>query len=572
MNKKWIRKPGADPAEVEKLSEALTVNPIVSELLLQRGINNYDDAKQFFRPQLNEMYDPFLMKDMDKAVERLKSAIDNKEKMLIYGDYDVDGTTAVALVYSFLKPLNDNIGFYVPNRYDEGYGVSQKGVDYAIENNYSLVIALDCGIKAADKVQYAKDNGIDFIVCDHHNPSDVIPNAEAVLDPKQPGCEYPFKDLSGCGVGFKLMHALTKTLEIRIEELLQYIDLVAVSIACDIVPIVDENRIFAYYGLKRINAHPCIAFQALMTVSGISDRAIDVNDLVFRIGPRINAAGRIESGSRAVDLLISDNMDEATQLASEIDVLNNERREFDKNILKSALNMIDTDEELKAKKSTVLYNPEWHKGVIGIVASRLMDNYYRPTIMLTESNGVATGSARSVNGFDLYAAIDQCSDLLIGFGGHKHAAGLSLEIENVPKLQERFEQIVASTITEEQQTPYIEIDTEIRLCDITPKLYRIINQFQPFGPGNMRPIFVTPKVQDIGWSKKVGKEEEHLRIDIREDDNKNRYNGIAFRQADKIGIIKENPYFDLVYVVDENHHRGRVNMQLRVKDIKETEE
>ncbi len=568
MDKNWIPKKNENYDLVDDLSNALNVDPIVAELLLQRGIKNYDEAKQFFRPQLNDMHDPFLMKDMDKAVDRLQYAIENKEKILIYGDYDVDGTTAVAMVYSYLKSFNDNIGYYVPNRYDEGYGVSIKGIDYAIENNFSLIIALDCGIKAADKVKYAKDNNIDFIICDHHLPNENLPEAVAVLDPKQENCNYPYKELSGCGVGFKLMHALSIKLNSKIENLLKYIDLVAISIACDIVPITGENRIFAYYGIKRINAHPSIAFQALINVSGIEDRNIDVNDLVFKIGPRINAAGRIESGSRAVDLLITDNKEMAVELASEINKLNNDRKEFDKNILESALKMIDENEELKNRKSTVLFNPEWHKGVIGIVASRLMDNYYRPTILLTESNGMATGSARSVNGFDLYEAIDKCSDILEGFGGHKHAAGLTLKIENVPLLQERFEEIVASTITEEQLKPYIEVDKEIKLKDITPKLFRIINQFQPFGPGNMRPVFVTKNVQDIGWSKAVGKENEHLKIDIREDNNSNRYNGIAFRQSDKLDIVKSNKYFDICYVIDENHYKGRVNLQLRVKDIK----
>jgi len=569
MNKKWIVKQNDDREAVNSLSEILNVDPIISDLLIQRGITNYDEAKTFFRPQLDQMHDPFLMKDMDKAVERLQKAIESGEKMLIYGDYDVDGTTSVAMTYSYLKQFNNNIDYYIPDRYTEGYGISTKGVDYAIENACTLVIALDCGIKANEKIDYANENGVDFIICDHHIPGDEVPNALAILDPKQEGCNYPYKELSGCGVGFKLLHAFLIKLDLQLEGLLRYIDLVAASIACDIVPITGENRIFAYYGLKLVNANPSIAFQALKDVSDMSNRQVDINDMVFRIGPRINAAGRIESGNRAVELLITTDKEIAKELASEINNLNNERKEFDKSILENALQMIEENDELINKKSTVLFNPEWHKGVIGIVASRLMEHYYRPTIMLTENDGLVSGSARSVNGFDLYAAIEKCSDLLEGYGGHMYAAGLTLKPENVPLLQERFEKIVTETITEEQLTPYLEVDKEIKLGDITPKLFRILNQFQPFGPGNMRPLFITNNVEDIGWSKAVGKNEEHLRIDIREDNNNNRYNGIAFRQANKLEIVKSNKNFDVCYVIDENHHRDRVSLQLRVKDIRE---
>jgi single-stranded-DNA-specific exonuclease len=567
MKKRWIVRPDSDAQLIEKMSTELGVDKIIANLLIHRGIVDYDKAKAFFRPDLSDLHDPFLMKDMDIAVDRLNKALEKNEKILIYGDYDVDGTTAVALMYSYLKKFSASVSYYIPDRYAEGYGVSKNGIDYAVNNKITLIITLDCGIKANENVKYARQNGIDVIICDHHLPGEELPEAVAVLDPKRTDCPYPFKELSGCGVGYKFLNAFVIKKNLNVEGLNQFIDLVAVSIASDIVPINGENRILAHFGLKKINSNPIIGFKALINLTGLEEREICINDIVFVIGPRINAAGRIEAGSSAVELLISDNEETAVNHAANINSFNNERKEYDKNITEEAIAMIQGDPVLMERKTTVLFNPAWHKGVIGIVASRLMDTFYRPTILLTESNGLITGSARSVEGFDLYSAIDACSDLLVGYGGHMYAAGLSMKPENLPLFQEKFEQIVASTISPDQLIPYMDIDSEIHLSDISPRLFRILKQFQPFGPGNMRPVFLTKNVKDIGWSKLVGQNKEHLKIDICEKNNSNRYSGICFNQADSYNRVKSEKGFDLCYVIDENNFQGKTSLQLRVRDI-----
>jgi len=578
METKWIVKPLANEAEVNRLANELNVDTIIANLLVQREIKDFEQAKSFFRPTIESLYNPYLMKDMDKAVERLWKAISNNERILIYGDYDVDGTTSVALVYSYLKRFATNMDYYIPDRYAEGYGISYKAIDYAAENSISLIIALDCGIKAVEKVEYAKSKNIDFIICDHHNPGSVVPNAAAVLDPKRPDCEYPFKELSGCGVGFKFMQALEmrenntngNTDKPLSDNLLAYLDLVCVSIASDIVPIVDENRVLALYGLQKINTAPRMGLKSIIDVSGIKDKQIEVSDVVFKIGPRINAAGRIESGKQAVDLLIADESAFASQMGQNINDFNVTRKNLDAEITQEALAMIENDKEMLHSKATVLYKPYWHKGVIGIVASRMIEHYYRPTIILTESNGMATGSARSVDGFNLYNAIDACSHLLEGFGGHKYAAGLTLKLANLPEFKKRFNEVVAETITEEQLAPTIEIDAEINFADITPKLYRVLKQFAPFGPGNMRPIFITRNVKDCGYTRLVGADESHLRLDVMQKGKA--MTGIAFSMAKYYEDIASGKLFDVCYTVVENDFNGKTSLQLMVKDIKISEE
>jgi single-stranded-DNA-specific exonuclease len=543
MEKNWILKSQGEGKEVERLSAELNISKPLAILLVQRGITTFEEAKSFFRPDLELLHDPFLMKDMEVAVERIQSAVQKKEKILVYGDYDVDGTTSVALVYTFLKTFYEAIDFYIPNRYNEGYGVSTKGIDYARETGATLIIALDCGIKAIDKVKYAKHHGIDFIICDHHNPGDTIPPAVAVLDPKRIDCTYPDNDLSGCGVGFKLVQAYAARNGIPFEELVPYLDLVAVSIASDIVSVTGENRILAYYGLKQLNEDPRTGLRAIIELAGIVDKTITIDDVVFKIGPRINAAGRMESGKSAVSLLIAK----------------------DKELAKVMGDKVNTYK----RKTTVLYNPNWHKGVIGIVASRLIDNWYRPTVILTESNGLATGSARSVFGFDLYQAVDACSDLLENFGGHKYAAGLTLKLENIPRFQQRFEEFVADTIDAEMLIPVVEIDTEIVLSDISPKFYRILKQFEPFGPENMAPVFLTENVVDNGTGKQVGTSGEHLKLNlIQEEDPYKVYPAIAFQQGNLYKHISMGQGFDVCYSLEENEFMGRVNLQMNIKDVK----
>jgi single-stranded-DNA-specific exonuclease len=563
MQKRWVIKPKGDPARVNQLSKDLNINKVLANLLVQRGINNYEEAKKYFRPVLGDLYDPFLMKDMKKAVERLNQAIEKNERILVYGDYDVDGTTAVALVYSQLQKVTDNIDFYIPDRYKEGYGVSTAGIDYAYQTGCSLIIALDCGIKSVDKVEYSNTLGVDFIICDHHTPCSDLPAAVAVLDPKRTDCSYPYKDLSGCGIGFKLMQAYYQSRDISMEELIPSLDLVVISIASDIVPITGENRVLAYYGLKQLNAYPRPGIKAMLDLNRIS-KELSITDIVFIIGPRINAAGRISSGKEAVELLISENADSASLQSIGINENNTERRALDLNITDQALSIIDGDVTLQTKKTTVLFNKDWHKGVIGIVASRLTEKYYRPTIVLTESNGLATGSARSVKNFDLYSAIENCSDLLEQFGGHMYAAGLTMKVENVPAFQAKFEEVVSATIEEQMLTQEIEIDDEIELSQISPAFFNVLNQFAPFGPGNMMPVFKSEKMYDSGYAKVVGT--KHLKLYVAQN-GAPAYGAIAFGQADKLPGISHRNSFDACYTVEENIFNDKKSLQLNIKDL-----
>ena len=568
MEKRWSIRPESDEDIIAHLSEVLNINRVLANLLVQRGVTNYDEAKAFFRPKLTDLHNPFLMKDMEEAVHRIVKAFDNNEKILIYGDYDVDGTTSVALVYSFLSLHYNQIDYYIPNRYEEGYGISYKGIDYAADNDITLVIALDCGIKAVEKMDYAREKGIEFIICDHHTPGDVLPNAAACLDPKRHDCNYPDKNLSGCGVGFKLMQGFCRFKDYKESQLYDLIDLVAVSIASDIVPIVGENRIMAYYGLEKINSNPGIGLSSIIKIAGMEGREITISDIVFKIGPRINAAGRIDAGSDAVDLLVSRDSGNAGIMSKDIDECNETRKDLDRSITIEAHDLIATNPELLNKKSTVLYNKDWHKGVIGIVASRLTESFYRPTVILTESKGLATGSARSVEGFDLYKAIESCSDLLENFGGHMYAAGLTLKIEHIPEFQRRFEQYVEDNITPDQLIPQIEIDSKLHLKDINPKFYRILKQFRPFGPGNMKPVFSSERVFDYGTSKCVGKDRDHLKLEIIEEHSAAIKQGIAFSMGHIIDNIKSNDPFDICYTVEENVYNGITSLQVMVKDIK----
>jgi len=569
MEKNWKIKEQGNPVVIEQLSQLLGIDKVLANLLIQRGITTYDEAKSFFRPDLAHLHDPFLMKDMDKAIDRIDKALQNKEKILVYGDYDVDGTTAVALVYSYLKRFSSNLDFYVPDRYLEGYGVSYKGIDYAVDNNFSLIISLDCGIKAVEKVAYAKERNIDFIICDHHYPGDTIPDAIAVLDPKRPDCNYPFKELSGCGVGFKLAQAYSQKNNIPFHELESFLDLVAVSIASDIVPIVGENRVLAYFGLKRLSKSPRNGLKSVIKTAGIENKDITVDDIVFKIGPRINAAGRIESGNNAVELLIAEDETYALEMSDKINAFNNTRKSIDTNITMEAMALIANSPEMKGKYSTVLYNPSWHKGVIGIVASRLIESYYRPTVILTESNGMATGSARSVDGFDLYQAVDACSDLLENFGGHMFAAGVTLKPENVPAFKERFELYVSNHIKKDQLVPSIEIDGQLELREITPKFYRILKQFEPFGPENMSPIFLTKNVVDNGCGRIVGTTNEHIKLELIQEAEPFRvYPAIGFQLAQHFKFVNKGNAFDICYSIEENEFRGITNLQIRLRDIK----
>ncbi|HPF52387.1 MAG TPA: single-stranded-DNA-specific exonuclease RecJ [Draconibacterium sp.] len=569
MDKIWNLKKQGDQNEVKHLSAALNVNMVIARLLVQRGIKTYNEAKAFFRPRLSDLHDPFLMKDMDKAVARLEKAINNQEKVIVYGDYDVDGTTSVALMYLFLQQRIKEIEYYIPDRYSEGYGISPKSIDYAVDNGYTLVVALDCGIKAVDKIAKAKERGLDFIICDHHNPGEKVPEAAAVLDPKQPGCNYPYKELSGCGVGFKLLQAYSKKNNVEYEEIYDLLDLVAVSIAADIVPITGENRVLAYYGLKKLNSNPGVGLQTIINFAGINGTEITISDIVFKIGPRLNASGRIEHGKKSVQILVSDDEDKSDLLGEEIDSFNEIRKTLDRDITLDALDMIEKSEELKSMNSTVLYNRDWHKGVVGIVASRVTEQYYRPTVILTESNGLATGSARSVRDFDLYEAIGQCSDLLESYGGHMYAAGLTMKIENIPEFRRRFEEIVTAQITDKQQVQSIDVDAKITLSEITPRFFRILKQFAPYGPHNMLPIFVTEDVFDAGTSRLVGKNKEHLKLDLVEPDvNSGIFPGIAFNQSEAYNLITSGSPFDVCYSIHENEYRGKTNLQLYVRDIK----
>lgn len=568
MQKQWIIKPQADDALIEELSNTINVSKPIANLLIQRGITNYDEARKFFRPRLQELYDPFLMKDMTIAVNRLEMAVANQEKVLVYGDYDVDGTTSVSMMYSFLRNKIEHLHYYIPDRYSEGYGISFKGIDYAHEMGCSLIIALDCGIKAVEKIDYANDKGIDFIIADHHEPGDEMPAAVAVLDPKRPDCHYPFKELSACGVGFKLIQAYALQTEIPFFKIEHYLDLVVVSIASDIVPIIDENRIMAHYGLKRLNTKPRIGLRAIMEVSGIKPGDLKVNDLVFKIGPRINAAGRMEQGKYSVDLLVSKDKKMAAEMAQKIDEDNTERKWYDSNITKEALAMFEENPELKSRKSTVLYNKDWHKGVIGIVASRVIDHYYRPTIILTRSNGFVTGSARSVSGFNIYKAIEKSQHLLENFGGHMYAAGLTMKEENVEPFIASFEKTVQETISKESQVPKIEIDAVLNLEEIRPNFFKVLEQFEPFGPKNMSPVFVSNQVTDTGYAQCVGPDSEHLKMYICHKNSKQSFGAIAFRQGHRLKQVENKNPFNICFSLEKNIYKGKTSIQLKIRDIK----
>ena len=569
MDKLWNLKPQGDINDIKHLSAALNVNMVIADLLVQRGIKTFNEAKSFFRPRLTDLHNPYLMKDMDKAVERLEIAIQKQEKVLIYGDYDVDGTTSVAMMYIFLKEYLNNIDFYIPDRYAEGYGISPRSIEYAAEENFSLVIVLDCGIKAVEKIKSARQKGLDFIICDHHNPGDQIPDAVAVLDPKQPECNYPYKELSGCGVGFKLLQAFTQKNNINPEKLYDLLDLVVVSIASDIVPITGENRVLAYYGLKKLNSNPGMGLQTIINYAGLAGEEITISDIVFKIGPRLNASGRIEHGKKSVQIMVSIDEVSSDALGNEIDSYNEIRKTLDRDITQDALDMIENNPELKNRNSTVIYNRDWHKGVVGIVASRLTEFYYRPTIVLTESNGLATGSARSVKDFDLYEAIGSCSDLLESYGGHMYAAGLTLRIENVNEFSRRFEELVTKSLDGQPQVQTIDVDARIGLHEITPRFYRILKQFEPFGPHNMMPVFITEDIIDSGSSRLVGKNTEHIKLDLVEpDDSSAIYPGIAFNMSDKFALIKSGMPFDICYSIAINEFRGKTNLQLYIRDIR----
>lgn len=564
MTKRWLAKIEPDKNTVEALSSAINVNKILSGVLVQRAIDTFEVAKKFFRPQYADLHNPFLMFGMDKAIQRIETAIANQEKILVFGDYDVDGTTAVSIVYAFFKARYANIDFYIPDRYTEGYGISAKGIDWAHENGFSLIIALDCGIKSVDRVLYAKQNGIDFIICDHHLPGDVLPEAAAILNPKQQACNYPFKELSGCGIGFKLIQAYASKHQIAFAEVEQFVDLVAISISADLVPILDENRLLVHFGLKKLKQNPNNGLKALLE-NYPEKPEYGVSDVVFFIGPRINAAGRIADAKDSVRLMTSHSYKEAQEIAELVNQHNTERRLFDSDITQQAMDLITHDAKFADRKSTVLFNNAWHKGVIGIVASRLIEKYYRPTIVLTESNGLATGSARSVEGFDLYSAIEECSDLLEQYGGHTHAAGLTLKLENVKPFAEKFEKIVSNNIDERSLTPEIEYDTEIMLRAISPKFFNVLKQFSPFGPGNQSPVFMSKNVWDVGDVMLVGN--NHLKMSITQEEGGRIFKAIAFGLGEHYNKVSQGISFDICYTVEENFYNGHVNLQLNIKDI-----
>jgi len=577
MEKNWVLKKRGDIEVINRLQEELKISFPLANLLAQRNITNFKEAHDFFRPNLSQLHDPFLMKDMEKAIERIKVAIDKKEKIMIYGDYDVDGTSAVALVYSFFKEFYESIDYYIPDRYNEGYGISFKGIDYAKENNFGLVIALDCGIKAIEQIKYANSKKIDFIIGDHHRPGNELPAAHAILNPKRNDSTYPYLELSGCGIGFKLVQAFALKNNISFDKVEEYIDLVAISIAADIVPITGENRVLAFYGLKKLNSNPRPGIEAILKFSNIHrndtpadyyfKRQLTINDLVFLVGPRINAAGRMETGRKSVELLICDNYQDAFFIAEQINNNNIERKNHDSCTTQQAIEYIRNDKQLLNSKSTVVYNPEWHKGVIGIVASRLTEEFYRPTIVLTHSNGMITGSARSIKDFDIYDAIEACNDLLEHFGGHKYAAGLSLKPENLDAFRKKFEEVVSATITEDMMIPEIEIDDRINLSEINTKFFKILKQFAPFGPGNMSPIFQTDNVKDAGYSKVVGN--NHLKLSIiSQDISSFPISGIAFQLGEYLPFIQKGLPFSICYHIEENEWNGKTLLQLNVKDIK----
>ena len=570
MERKWILKKPADPEKVSRLGAELGIDRVLSELLVQRGVETFDEARRFFRPSLDDLHDPFLMKDMDKAVERLRKAVISREKILIYGDYDVDGTTAVALVFTFLRPLTPNVDFYIPDRYDEGYGVSIKGIDWAAENGFQLIITLDCGIKAIEKVAYAAGKGIDMIICDHHLPEAELPRAVAVLDPKREDCHYPFDDLCGCGVGFKLVQGYAQKFDIPFQTLEPLLDLLVVSIASDLVTMVGENRVLSHFGLKRLNEAPRKGLLAMINLAKLEAGHVSIDDIVFKIGPRINAAGRMESGRLAVELLTAEDDRFAYAIGEKINVNNNDRKSIDREITQEALEMVSGGTALLSGSATIVYNPEWSKGVVGIVASRLVEAYYRPTVVLTKSNGFVTGSARSIQGFDLYEAIDSCSDLLENFGGHVYAAGLTLKEENLPEFCSRMDKFISEKLDPESLVPIVELDSKMDFSQITPKFLRILKQFQPFGPGNNNPVFLTEDVYDDGNVRKVGAGGVHLKLALMQESQPYRsIASIAFNMAEFYDHIKDGNPIDVCYSIVENFYRGSSTLQLRIKDIKE---
>jgi single-stranded-DNA-specific exonuclease len=565
-DKRW-RIATSNPEKTAALFRQLKIHPALCSILVQRGVETFDQAKQFFRPSLQELHDPFLMKDMDKAVERILQAFTNHEKILVFGDYDVDGTTAVSCMYQFLKKHHPYTEFYIPHRYREGYGISKTGIDFAAENKYTLIISLDCGIKSVDLIGYAKELGIDFIVCDHHLPDHQLPPAVAILNPKQPACNYPYKDLCGCGVGFKLITALSQALHLPDDTPYEYLDLVATAIAADIVPLTGENRVLAYFGIAKANTRPNFGIKALTHLSGFK-KALQMSNLVFIIAPRVNAAGRMDDARKAVLLFISETYEEATRWAEQLHEDNNSRREADSSITEEALALIEKDLGLVNRRSTVLYQPHWHKGVVGIVASRLMDYYYRPTIVLTQSGDYIAGSARSVSGFNVYEAIHQCKDLLLGYGGHFYAAGMTLEPDKVAAFSQRFEEVVQATIHPELLIPEIVIDAPLSLTDIRKPFFDILCQMEPFGPDNPRPTFITRKVYNTGWSKVV--KDAHLRFVLQQDQV--RITGIGFNMADKMPLLLTGKPLDIVYRIDENEWNGEKSLQLKVIDVRLSEE
>jgi len=562
---RWTLKPKPDPEKIRSLSKALNVDSTIASLLIQRGVETFEEAEKFFRPSLKDLHDPYLMRDMEKAVARIENAIENQENILIYGDYDVDGTTSVALLSSYLKSYYPNVSTYIPDRYDEGYGISYMGIDFAHDNDFSLIIALDCGIKAIDKVAYASEKNIDFIICDHHRPGKEIPKAIAVLDPKREDCEYPYKELCGCGVGFKLVQALAKRRNLKIEDLLLYLDLVATAIAADIVPITGENRILVHHGLRVINSNPRTGFEAIL--KQVKKERLTVTDVVFIIAPRINAAGRMKHGNHAVELLTETDIEKAEIFAAEIEKFNTDRRDTDKRITSEALEQIVQNKE-ESRKTTVVYHESWHKGVIGIVASRLTETYYRPTLVFTKSGEKLAASARSISGFDVYNALESCAEHIEQFGGHMYAAGLTMFEKDFEAFKAEFERVVTETINPQLLIPEIKIDAEINLNDITPRFYRILKQFEPFGPGNMTPTFMTQNLKDTGWGKCVGDDKSHLRVVVKQGTS-SPLTGIGFGLGDKYDIACTGKTFKAVYNVDENEWQGNVSLQLRVKDIKE---
>ena len=562
---RWTLKTAPNKKKVSQLSNDLSVNPILASLLVQRNIDTFKKAKEFFRPSLEDLHDPFLLKDMDRAVSRIEKAIIDNENILIYGDYDVDGTTSVSLVSSYLKTITNHIATYIPDRYDEGYGISFQGIDFASDNNFSLIIALDCGIKAIEKVSYAKKKNVDFIICDHHKPGNEIPKAYAVLNPKRVDCTYPYKELCGCGVGFKLVHALASRRGQTIEDIQQYLDLVATAIAADIVPITGENRILTYYGLEVINSNPRNGIKAI--IHQINKKKLTITDVVFIIAPRINAAGRIKHGNYAVELLTEMNYEAALDFAASIEKFNLDRKELDKKITYEALQQIESANE-KEKFSTVVYSENWHKGVIGIVASRLIESFYRPTLVFTKSGNKLAASARSVKGFDVYEALNECSEFIEQFGGHKYAAGLTLDPKNYSAFKNKFEEVVKASIDKKLLIPEITIDLELELSEITPKFFRILQQMGPFGPQNMKPVFKTTSVRDNGYGKTVGSDKSHLKLNIIDGADKKTYNAIGFGLGNKIKSIKGD--FDIAYSLDENEWKGNTSIQLILKDLKNT--